>query len=152
MLQLQFLSVDQQFLVVKPIFILFWTTLVTMIQFILICRTSMVLQLRMSVNILEIAWVHNDKASTFSFFKIIKYFGAAVVCTFTGWVPHYKGSWQYRHSQLPRFISRDQQSALGGSYGQPLMGTTPPRVSKGTILKHPLFDFDNSSIYYRNSF
>ena len=34
----------------------------------------------------------------------------------------------------------------------PLMGTTPPRVSKGTILKHPLFDFDNSSIYYRNSF
>ena len=25
------------------------------------------------------------------------------------------------------------------------MGTTPPRVSKGTILKHPLFDFDNSS-------
>ena len=36
--------------------------------------------------------------------------------------------------------------------GQPLMGTTPPRVSKGTILKHPLFDFDNSSIYYRNSF
>ena len=32
----------------------------------------------------------------------------------------------------------------------PLMGTTPPRVSKGTILKHPLFDFDNSSIYYRN--
>ena len=23
----------------------------------------------------------------------------------------------------------------------PLMGTTPPRVSKGTILKHPLFDF-----------
>ena len=36
--------------------------------------------------------------------------------------------------------------------GQPLMGTTPPRVSKGTILKHPFFDFDNSSIYYRNSF
>ena len=28
----------------------------------------------------------------------------------------------------------------------------PPRVSKGTILKHPLFDFDNSSIYCRNSF
>ena len=25
------------------------------------------------------------------------------------------------------------------------MGTTPPRVSKGTILKHPLFDFDLSN-------